>query len=177
MYKTKLINRIDNGKGYWEYLNIGIFYDDKQIGSYVYNYGSGAPFCAFSQNGKDYAVYSKDYTTTRVMELPSCKDIGGEEPNEWGFCPVELYVPEKSNGKFGFVSGCVWGFDSGGWYIKYLDLSDVMNMKRIDKYNGLQIPDVSLKVYVDENFYILSKEDITDDDIKQLPCYRDDDDD
>jgi hypothetical protein len=27
------------------------------------------------------------------MELPSCRDIGGEEPNSWGFCPVDFYVP------------------------------------------------------------------------------------
>jgi len=27
------------------------------------------------------------------MELPSCKDIGGEDPNAYGFCPVDFYVP------------------------------------------------------------------------------------
>jgi hypothetical protein len=27
------------------------------------------------------------------MELPSCKDIGGEEPSSDGFCPVDYFVP------------------------------------------------------------------------------------
>jgi hypothetical protein len=27
------------------------------------------------------------------MELPSCKDIGGEEPSSYGFCPVDYLVP------------------------------------------------------------------------------------
>ena len=30
-------------------------------------------------NGKWYALYSKDYTATRVMSLPDCRDLGGEE--------------------------------------------------------------------------------------------------
>lgn len=27
------------------------------------------------------------------MELPSCKDIGGEEPSAGGFCPTDYFVP------------------------------------------------------------------------------------
>jgi hypothetical protein len=27
------------------------------------------------------------------MELPSCRDIGGEEPHSAGFCPVDFFVP------------------------------------------------------------------------------------
>jgi hypothetical protein len=27
------------------------------------------------------------------MELPSCRDIGGEEPHRVGFCPVDFFVP------------------------------------------------------------------------------------
>jgi hypothetical protein len=38
-------------------------------------------------------LYSREYTATRIMALPSCQDIGGEEPDSWGFCPVDFYVP------------------------------------------------------------------------------------
>lgn len=27
------------------------------------------------------------------MELPSCRDLGGEEPADMGFCPVDYFVP------------------------------------------------------------------------------------
>jgi hypothetical protein len=64
------------------------------IGSYGRNYGTHfSTFHPFTKNGKDYALYSPDYTATRIMELPSCKDLGGEEPGSYGFCPVDYYVP------------------------------------------------------------------------------------
>jgi hypothetical protein len=64
------------------------------------------------------------------MELPSCKDIGGEEPHTNGFCPVDFYVPYDhpsvlkagTAGHFGFIAGCIWGDDSS-WKIQYLDLT------------------------------------------------------
>jgi hypothetical protein len=179
MYKARKIRDIKTSPGCWNYQDIGIFNTEKniQIGSFVRNYNDEVPFSAFKNNDKWYAVYSKHYTCTQVMELPSCDNIGGEKPDGFGFCPVELYVPDKANGKFGFVCGCVWGLDSGGWYLQYLDLTDPKKMKRIDKYKGLQIPDVTLKEYVDENFDTLSKEDITDEDIKKLPKYIWDDED
>lgn len=179
MYTVKVIKQIDNGKGFWPYFDIGIFKDGEIVGQYRRNYGS-IPFAPFTVDGYDYALYSMDYTATRMMSLPKCIDLGGENPNAFGFCPVELYVPEKANGKFGFVCGCIWGLDSGGWYLEYIDLSNLKGgeaLKRIDKYQGLQIPDVSLKDYVDENFDILSKENITEDDIKQLPRFQWDDED
>ena len=125
MYSAKVIEKIDNGKGYWNYLKVGVFQDDIKIGVYIRNYSSlYNTFAPFQQDGKDYAIYSPSYTCTRVMELPSCKAVGGEEPKPNGFCPVELYVPwEKNDGMYGFVSGCVWGDDSGGWKLEYLDLS------------------------------------------------------
>src|SRR5262249_41440812 len=67
---------------------------EEQIGEYVRNYPNFFDtFFPFEKDGKDYALYSTDYTATRVMELPSCRDIGGEEPSSGGFCPVEYYVP------------------------------------------------------------------------------------
>lgn len=67
---------------------------EEQIGEYTRNYGVFyRTFYPFKKDEKDYALYSPHYTATRVMELPSCRDIGGEEPHTVGFCPVEFFVP------------------------------------------------------------------------------------
>lgn len=107
-YFAKPVKTIDNGPGYGAHYMIGVFRWNgseldpetgkivpraEQIGEYKRNYGFLKTFQWFTKDGKDYALYSKDYTATRVMELPSCKDIGGEEAKSDGFCPVEFYVP------------------------------------------------------------------------------------
>jgi hypothetical protein len=107
-YFAKPVKTIDNGPGYGAHYMIGVFTWNgteldretgkivphaEQIGEYKRNYGFLDTFHWFTKDGKDYALYSKDYTATRVMELPSCKDLGGEEPDSCGFCPVEFYVP------------------------------------------------------------------------------------
>lgn len=97
-YWAEVLEKIDHGKGYWEYLKIGVFTlkDGKpeKVGEYTRNYHSFMnTFCWFTVDGKDYALYSKSYTSTRVMSLPDCKDIGGEEPQSNGFCPTDFYVP------------------------------------------------------------------------------------
>ncbi|MCD9188358.1 MAG: hypothetical protein LUM44_18215 [Pyrinomonadaceae bacterium] len=95
---AKVLNEIDNGKNYWKYLNIGVFKTEnnaeEQVGEYNRNYSSFYnTFFHFQKDGKDFALYSPDYTGTRIMELPSCKDIGGEEPSAGGFCPTDFFVP------------------------------------------------------------------------------------
>src|SRR5688500_20337546 len=80
---------IDNVPGAWKYLLVSIFESDgtgeRKIGEYVRNYSSFfSTFHPFQQNGKWYALYSKEYTATRVMELPSCRDIAGEEHHSHG---------------------------------------------------------------------------------------------
>jgi hypothetical protein len=111
-FYAKVLNKKDNGKGYWNYLNVGIFQraeadttvrgytkpqisaGDVQIGEYQRNYSTMyRTFHPFELRGKWYALYSKDYTSTRIMALPSCKDLGGEERDQWGFCPVDYWVP------------------------------------------------------------------------------------
>jgi len=140
-YSVKLLSTIDNGKGYIEHLRIGVFENEVQIGEYIRKYPSfwETTFEPFKLNDKWYALYSSDYTCIRIMELPSCKDIGGEEPNCHGFCPMEIFVPkykiQRFNHSFGdinegcheypdfceegthylkdaFIGGCVWGDDS-----------------------------------------------------------------
>lgn len=88
---------------HWSYTKCEIFEhgDDepegapgKKIGEFIYNYPSEkAPWHPFEQDGKHYALYSSDYTATRVMALPECTDLGGEEPHGFGFCPVGFAVP------------------------------------------------------------------------------------
>lgn len=111
----------------FEYTNA----DLEQIGTYKRNYSAFyRTFFPFFFNEKWYALYSSDYTATRIMSLPDCKDLGGEEPNAFGFCPVEFFVPyldpnlKKRTVDFGFVSGCHWGDDSN-WKLRYIDLSNV----------------------------------------------------
>ena len=74
---------------------VHIFMDGKEIGSYIREYPAFAEetFHPFKLKGKWFALYSGDYTTTRIMSLPDCKDIGGEENDTFGFCPVDFHVP------------------------------------------------------------------------------------
>ncbi|VAW32662.1 hypothetical protein MNBD_CHLOROFLEXI01-1939 [hydrothermal vent metagenome] len=86
-----------NESNTWTRIQVGVFEVrdgvESQVGEYIRNYGLMRTFFHFQKNGKDYALYSPDYTCTRLMELPSCRDLGGEEPAGNGFCPVEYYVP------------------------------------------------------------------------------------
>lgn len=74
---------------------VRIFSDDGEIGQYERNYPSFGErtFEPFELDGRWYALYSRDYTATRIMSLPDCRDLGGEEPASDGFCPVEYFVP------------------------------------------------------------------------------------
>lgn len=84
-----------NRPGTWNSTVVSVFDGDVQVGAYERNYYSFAAetFEPFEKDGVWYALYSPNYTCTRVMRLPDCTDIGGEEPAADGFCPVELYVP------------------------------------------------------------------------------------
>lgn len=165
-------NRIKNKPGEWDSLIVAIFRKEgekeEQIGEYERNYHSVMnTFYPFKQGDKEYALYSKDYTATRVMTLPDCKDLCGEEDDDIGFCPVSYYVPCEPEhdqnastmikdfdnsvnkvvkhperlGQHGFVAGCIWGDDSD-WKIEYLDLTKLSEgkMERIDKFGYLEMP-------------------------------------
>lgn len=126
-------------------LLVEVLYNHNKIGEYKRNYSiMYDTFYPFFLDGKYYALYSPNYTTTRIMSLPDCKDLGGEEPHSNGFCPTGYYVPyldagwyktyqeyldntDKDKiigpmGQFGFVCGCVWG-DDVSWKIQFLDLT------------------------------------------------------
>lgn len=78
-------------------LHVGVFRledgQEEQVGEYERNFPVlYNTFFHFVRDGRDYALYARQYNATRVMELPSCKDIGGEEPHII-FCPLDYYVP------------------------------------------------------------------------------------
>lgn len=163
MYYAKVIETIKTPPS-WDNYKVGVFTNingqEKQIGEYDRNYGLMSTFYPFKQNDKWYALYSKDYTATRVMSLPDCKDLCGEEEDAFGFCPVEYYIPcqnghsddpssygnwevnvGKLAGTFGFVAGCIWGDDSS-WKVQYLDLSKITEGKLINepRFGYLELP-------------------------------------
>ncbi len=121
--------------------------DGAVIGSYRRNYSTlFRTFASFRKDGRSFALYSPNYSATRVMELPSCRDLGGEEPNSFGFCPTDYFVPQDAQGNlsvtFAFVSGCIWGDDSS-WKIQVLDLSaiDKGALKRDERFGYIHLPD------------------------------------
>lgn len=95
-YTVKILESVETKPGCWNYSKVGVYLNDQQIGEYTRNYhtyGESTFFPFIGSNNKWYALYSENYTCTYVMELPSCKKIAGEEPNSFGFCPVEVFVP------------------------------------------------------------------------------------
>lgn len=96
MFTAKALEKVSNGKGSWESTRIGIFQNGTQVGEFLRNYScfGEQTFYPFKREDKWYALYSPNYTAIRIMSLPDCRDIGGEEPASFGFCPVEIYIPE-----------------------------------------------------------------------------------
>jgi hypothetical protein len=109
------ISSVQNKPGTWNSTKVSIYRDDDYdvkanvyrkgilIGEYLRNYSNYGfeTFYPF-QIGEDwYALYSADYTATRVMKLHADKieDWCGEESHSNGFCPVESYVPRYISSK------------------------------------------------------------------------------
>jgi hypothetical protein len=140
-----------NGPGLWNSATVRIFRRSGAAGSlepvceFVRNYALLGTFEPFRQGGREFALISREYTATAVLDLSSGQVIAEEAPAGAGFCPVGFYVPdwwdvhngltipghpdwngneEWPNGSFGFVWGCIWGDDSS-WKVQYLDLSRI----------------------------------------------------
>lgn len=151
----RIVAESDRPPGQWGESKIKVFSVEGSkgtlLGGYTRNYPRFAieTFLPFSRGNRDFALFSADYTCTRVMELPSCRDIGGEQPSSAGFCPVgycvpEIYVSETSSREsdLGFVSGCVWGDDSS-WKVECLDLTRVSEgiLKRDSRLGYFELPE------------------------------------
>ncbi|HWH10612.1 MAG TPA: hypothetical protein VG165_05755 [Solirubrobacteraceae bacterium] len=136
-------------RGVWATLRVEVVRseDGAVVGSYERNYPSLLrTFFPFARGGREFALYSTDYTATRVMELPSCVDLGGEERSPGGFCPVEYFVPTDADSgdalDVGFVAGCIWGDDSS-WKLQALNLSRVEEgcLARDERFGYVELPD------------------------------------
>jgi len=142
-YTTKVIETIQHSPNTWETLRIGVFRSEgeleEQIGEYHRNYSTlFNTFFHCSYDGKDYALYSPHYTVTRIMELPSCRDIGGEEPHGGGFCPVDFYVPRYIDREYTIVEGETHKYRVNEPSAEYLG-SRTQKFYRRDENTGEQI--------------------------------------
>jgi hypothetical protein len=117
----------ESSPNHWRTATIHIFHAETKIGSYERNYPSFGEmtFEPFELNGRWYALYSRDYTATRLMSLPDCRDLGGEEPSSGGFCPVEFFVPRYRQLSMKNMTGGdireSWHFESKGESLKEED--------------------------------------------------------
>jgi hypothetical protein len=100
--------------GVWPTAIVRVYDGDHHIGSYERNLAgwAEATFEPFGWDGEWYALYAPDYTSTRVMSLPDCRDLGGEEHASDGFCPVEYYVPRYREQR---TRNRVSGHEFTGW--------------------------------------------------------------
>lgn len=128
-------------------LEVMILRDGEEIGRYERNYPSlFRTFYPFLLRGQELALYSRNYSCTRLMKLPECEDLGGEDPARGGFCPTGYFVPYDPaaglHGEFGFVSGCLWGDDSS-WKVEYLDLLQAQQgrLNRDARFGYVELPD------------------------------------
>jgi hypothetical protein len=145
------------GPGRWDYAIVEIFrrgQDNSPIFTFERSYSMLQTFEPFRQAGRDYALVSRDYTKTAVVDLATGKFVAEDSDQYYdkertrsgaGFCPVGFYVPdwwdlhdaslipgceywdkdkEWPTGEFGFVWGCHWGDDSS-WKVQMLDLSRI----------------------------------------------------
>jgi hypothetical protein len=140
--------------------------DPEKVCEYERNLFLLQTFEPFRQGSREFALISRDYTRTAVLDLQSGCVIAEEidepgVPPGCGFCPVGFYVPdwwdvndgsvipgseywrgdyEWPNGDFGFVWGCVWGDDSS-WKVQYLDLSRVQDgvIRREERFGYVEL--------------------------------------
>jgi len=161
-----------NRPGTWDSTIVEVFRRNsfsgelEKICAYERNYSLLLTFEPFRQGDRDFALISRDYTKTAVLDLESGSVIAEEidEPGTMaggGFCPVGFYIPdwwdvndglvipgsetwnadhEWPNGVFGFVWGCYWGDDSS-WKVQYLDLSRIQQgiVQREDRFGYLEL--------------------------------------
>jgi len=98
MYIAEVIDQVSYGPDRWNGTRVGVFriVDTRKelVGEYIRNYPSLLDtFFPFESAGQELALYSREYTATRILRLPDCVDLGGEEPAPNGFCPVAFFVP------------------------------------------------------------------------------------
>jgi hypothetical protein len=165
-----------NRPGTWDSSQVEVFRrglsigDNQRLCEYERSYAMLQTFEPFRQGNREFALISRDYTKTAVLDLASGIVIA-EEAEEGapgsGFCAVGFYVPDwwdvhdgsklpgseywSANdewpiGDFGFVWGCYWGDDSS-WKVQYLDLSRVQDgiISRDDRFGYVELETTDFK--------------------------------
>ena len=157
-----------NAPGVWSSTAVQVFRRQggaelERIAEYERNYGMLQTFEPFRQGGRDFALISRDYTRTAVLDLATGAVVAEEVETRGGegFCPVGFYVPdwwdvndgsvipgsqywdedrEWPTGEFGFVWGCYWGDDSS-WKVQYLDLRRIQQgeIARDDRFGYVRL--------------------------------------
>jgi hypothetical protein len=161
-------SRKANQPGTWDSTIVEVFRRNdshggaEKICEFERNYPLLQTFEPFRQGGRDFALISRDYTRTAVLDLGSGRVVAEEIGTEGEeFCPVGFFVPdwwdvndgsiipgsedwdadqEWPNGDFGFVWGCVWG-DDRSWKVHYLDLKRVQQgiVRREERFGYVEL--------------------------------------
>ncbi len=156
---------VETSPGVWGKQTVRVFENGIEVGIYDRNYPDfgETTFEPFEVDGKWFALYSSDYTCTRIMTLPRCEDIGGEEPASVGFCPVEFYVPRYRHFKLtDRVTGRVmekWQFESKAeeddeGLKKYFDVS-------VSSWKSLNVGFISGCIWGDDSSWKLETLDLS----------------
>jgi len=170
-YAVKCSRKV-NQPGTWDSTIVEVFRRTgtkgrfEKICEYERNYSPMQTFEPFRQGGREFALISRDYTRTAVLDLESGCVVAEElDTCGEGFCPVGFYVPdwwdvndgsiipgsehwnadrEWPTGDFGFVWGCYWGDDSS-WKIQYLDLSRVQEgtVRREERFGYVELATIA----------------------------------
>lgn len=97
-FSVQVLNAPAGKPGTWPTKIVAVYRDGTLLGGYQRLYPSHATdtFAPFQWEGQWYALYSADYTCTRVLRLNehSLEDWCGEEPAGHGFCPVDYFLPQ-----------------------------------------------------------------------------------
>ncbi len=140
----------------WDFTKVEIFYEGDKIGQYVRNFPHVfETFCPFHQNGQDYALISKDYRRTALIELPSCKFLCSVRGN---INPVSYHVPavnedvigqDMGNGELVHGPNAMWALVAGssenddeeGYRVQFIDLSKAFfgDMRQDARFGNLQL--------------------------------------
>jgi hypothetical protein len=118
-FSVKGLSNPEDKPGHWATSIVSIHRDGIVLGGYRRLYSSyGADtFAPFQWEGVWYALYSANYTCTRVLRIgeDSIEDWCGEEPETGGFCPVEYYAPQAFM-DYPDEADSGWTFDNASEY-------------------------------------------------------------
>lgn len=138
---TITCSKVVNSPGTWDSTKVSIYRDDLLVGEYIRNYSSAgqATFHPFSIGDQWYALYSADYTATRVMKIndTDIEDWCGEDSSAHGFCPIDMYIPRYHEFHRSFTSGeKVHEYDSYTMDNEYKNALEFENEKNETGYVG-----------------------------------------